>query len=366
MDTATLKMVLQLGSVLGRSRLVKALIAGLLALCVCLVGAAITGPVLALSSAASLQRSQAQLGANPEVDSGQAYRSAGAFSRFSAEQMVNAATIASAGAGMGRRAQVVGLITAIVESGLRNLDYGDRDSVGLFQQRAPWGPISDRTNPWASATMFFRGGRGGQPGLDDINGWRTMPPGQAAQAVQVSAFPDRYAVHVDEAQTILGALIAAPAQTADGGQGGGPVPATFNRQGNPRTVEQAIAWMRRSTPSGAPGEPVLNRCERYMNLAYGLGGGYATAIGHWNARGPRHVGADETPPRGALVFWRTANPAGHVGLSLGDGIVASTDYDPVTHSYRAGVLGIGPIADIDAWGPRLGWRAPNFQPGSGR
>ena len=145
--------------------------------------------------------------------------------------------------------------------------------------------------------------------------------------------------------------------------GGGPVPVDFNRQGNPRTVEQAIAWMQASMPSGAPGEPVQGACERYMNLAYGLPGGYPTALAHWNAAGPRSLGYT-TPPRGALVFWRTGNPAGHVALSLGNGIVVSTDYNAHTHRYQARTLSAGPIGDIDKWGPRLGWRTPNFRAGT--
>jgi len=152
-------------------------------------------------------------------------------------------------------------------------------------------------------------------------------------------------------------------QAGAGSSGGGPVPAEFNQQGNPRTVEQAVAWMQANMPNGAPGEPVQGACERYMNLAYGLGGGYPTALSHWNAAGPRSKGYS-TPPRGALVFWRTSNPAGHVALSLGNGVVVSTDYDASTHRYRAGTLSAGPITDIDKWGPRLGWRAPNFRVGS--
>jgi hypothetical protein len=149
--------------------------------------------------------------------------------------------------------------------------------------------------------------------------------------------------------------------TGIGATGGGPVPSSFNHQGNPHTVEEAIAWMQANAPDGAPGEPVLNGCERYMNLAYGLGGGYPTALAHWNASGPRTPGMS-VPPRGALVFWRSSNPAGHVALSLGNGQVISTDFDG--SGYRAGVLHAGPISAIDRFGPRLGWRAPNFKAGS--
>jgi cell wall-associated NlpC family hydrolase len=116
-----------------------------------------------------------------------------------------------------------------------------------------------------------------------------------------------------------------------------------------------------SHPNGAPGEPVSNRCERYMNLAYGLGAGYPTARAHWEAAGPKTVGMS-TPPRGALVFWDTSNSAGHVALSLGGGRVVSTDFDGT--NFSSGRISEGPIEAIDGWGQRLGWRAPNFRVGS--
>jgi hypothetical protein len=144
--------------------------------------------------------------------------------------------------------------------------------------------------------------------------------------------------------------------------GGVAAPSRFDQQGNPRTVEQAIAWIT-SKPSGAPGEPVSNRCERYMNLAYGLGAGYPTARSHWEASGERAVGSS-VPPRGALVFWDTSNSAGHVALSLGGGRVVSTDYNSTTGRFQSGIISSGPISDLDKWGQRLGWRAPNFKVGS--
>lgn len=150
---------------------------------------------------------------------------------------------------------------------------------------------------------------------------------------------------------------------AVGAAGGGPVPASFNQQGNPRTVEQAISWMQANMPGGAPGEPVQGACERYMNLAYGLGGGYPTALAHWNAAGPKTTGTG-VPPRGALVFIRSHNPAGHVILSIGNGQAISTDY--ANGHYAPGKIGSGSVADIAAamGGPVLGWRAPNFRIGS--
>jgi len=76
---------------------------------------------------------------------------------------------------------------------LRNLPYGDRDSVGLFQQRASWGSLEQRMDPHQAASMFYTGGSGGQPGLLDISGWQNMTVTDAAQAVQRSAYPNAYA-----------------------------------------------------------------------------------------------------------------------------------------------------------------------------
>lgn len=163
--------------------------------------------------------------------------------------------------------------------------------------------------------------------------------------------------------------VAFPQTAADSGAvpphiRGGSAPSRFDQQGNPRTVEEAVAWMQRADAAdGADGEQVSNRCERYMNLAYGLPGGYPTARGHWSAPGPRTVGMS-TPPRGALVFWDTSNSAGHVALSVGGGRVISTDYNAATGQFQTGMISEGPIGDLDKWGGRLGWRAPNFKMGS--
>ena len=99
-----------------------------------------------------------------------------------------------------RGAQII-TAAGIVESDLRNLDYGDRDSLGLFQQRPSqgWGTREQIMNPTYSAAAFFRA-------LGRVDGWRRMDPGAAAQAVQRSAFPARYAQRMDEAARIVAAL----------------------------------------------------------------------------------------------------------------------------------------------------------------
>lgn len=183
------------------------------------------GSYMAKSAVATMQSqvTAAAKAAQAESYAGGSYGAPGAGkyggSRLNSEQLKNAAIIASVGSSMGERAIRVGLMTALQESTLRNLSGGDRDSVGLFQQRAPWGPFSARHNPRESAKMFFHGGRGGQRGLDDIPDWQRLSNGAAAQRVQVSAFPGAYAKWSDEASAILGSLKAG----GGGGGGGGNV-----------------------------------------------------------------------------------------------------------------------------------------------
>jgi murein DD-endopeptidase MepM/ murein hydrolase activator NlpD len=128
-----------------------------------------------------------------------------------ARTIVQVAVSLSASRGLGaaqtRQAAVIGLMTALQESTLRNLDYGDRDSLGLFQQRAAWASAAERTTPRASATMFYLGGQAGQRGLFDIPGWTSMPLWAAAQAVQVSAFPTAYARWERTARATVSALL---------------------------------------------------------------------------------------------------------------------------------------------------------------
>lgn len=94
---------------------------------------------------------------------------------------------------------VIALATAMQESSLRNLDHGDRDSLGLFQQRPStgWGTPAQVTDRVHSTKLFFGGptapNRGITRGLLDIPGWQSMTVTQAAQAVQISGHPDAYA-----------------------------------------------------------------------------------------------------------------------------------------------------------------------------
>ncbi len=136
-----------------------------------------------------------------------------ATAALDAEQIESARVIIAVGdeLGVGDRAIVIALATAAQESSLRNLDGGDRDSVGLFQQRPStgWGAVEELADP-AHATRLFFGGPDGPNtdtrGLLDIPGWESMALTEAAQAVQISAHPDAYAAWEDAARSWLADL----------------------------------------------------------------------------------------------------------------------------------------------------------------
>ncbi|WIE81020.1 NlpC/P60 family protein [Curtobacterium sp. MCSS17_016] len=95
-----------------------------------------------------------------------------------------------------KRAAEIGIITAIVESNIENLDFGDRDSIGAFQQRDTWGTHEQRLNIFYSSTAFLRV-------LIARPNWATNEPGSEAQGVQISAFPDRYSLHMKLATALV-------------------------------------------------------------------------------------------------------------------------------------------------------------------
>lgn len=120
---------------------------------------------------------------------------------LSTEQAANARLIVRVGRqlGVSDRGIAIALGTAMQESGLRNLDYGDRDSLGLFQQRPStgWGTAAQVRDAERATRAFFGGPsdpNGSRTnGLLDIAGWQKMSFTEAAQAVQISAYPTRYA-----------------------------------------------------------------------------------------------------------------------------------------------------------------------------
>lgn len=119
------------------------------------------------------------------------------------EQAENAALIA--GLAVSRelppRAASIALATAYQESKLLNLEHGDRDSLGLFQQRPSqgWGTREEILNPVYATNAFY-------DALVEVDGYQDLPITQAAQAVQRSAFPDAYADHEADARALASAL----------------------------------------------------------------------------------------------------------------------------------------------------------------
>jgi murein DD-endopeptidase MepM/ murein hydrolase activator NlpD len=165
----------------------------------------------------------------PVLDSGPRIATLDAEQTGNARTIVKVAASLSAAHGLSgdavRRAAVIGIMTAMQESTLRNLNYGDRDSLGLFQQRAGWADAAERTTPSAAAMMFYVGGHAGQRGLFAVPGWQSMPLWAAAQAVQVSAFPTAYAKWERTAQAVVGALLGRATGDVQGVAAPAPQPA---------------------------------------------------------------------------------------------------------------------------------------------
>ncbi|WP_269305742.1 M23 family metallopeptidase [Aeromicrobium sp. HA] len=180
---------------------------------------------------ASCLPGESTLSVGPVPDHLDTRSSGGTRVRLNRQQLTHAATIVQVGSlldDVGRDGITIALMAALTESRLRMLanssahpsspafpndgDGGDHDSLGLFQMRpsAGWGRVSELMDPTYQARAFFGGptgpNRGSPRGLLDIPGWKTMSKGAAAQAVEVSRFPDRYANWQPVATRIITAL----------------------------------------------------------------------------------------------------------------------------------------------------------------
>ncbi|MFI9774812.1 heavy metal transporter [Streptomyces sp. NPDC051956] len=159
----------------------------------------------------------------------------GASYEFTSEQAVNAATISAVGTsrGMPERAVTIALATALQESGLRNIHHGDRDSLGLFQQRPSegWGTQAQIMDPVYAAGRFYEH-------LDKIPGYSRLPLTVAAQRVQRSGYPQAYAKHEPDATLLAAALTgrAGASLTCEGRPSGTEV----RKPGDPAKVRAAM------------------------------------------------------------------------------------------------------------------------------
>ncbi|MFJ5873366.1 hypothetical protein ACIQD1_01410 [Streptomyces sp. NPDC093088] len=172
---------------------------------------------------------------------------------FTPEQASNAATISAVGTtrGLPERAVTIALATALQESALRNIGYGDRDSLGLFQQRPSmgWGTPEQIMDPVYSAGRFYAG-------LEKVPGYSRLPLTVAAQKVQKSGFPQAYAKHEPDASLLAAALTgrtpAGLSCTANPEEG---------RPGDPRKVRAELirAFGEKAAPTAVTGGPSAGR-----------------------------------------------------------------------------------------------------------
>ncbi|WP_269858063.1 C40 family peptidase [Streptomyces sp. RPT161] len=295
-----------------------------------------------------------------------------------AEQVPNAETIVATGLAMHipTRGQIVALATALQESGLRNLNYGDRDSLGLFQQRpsAGWGTPEQIMDPVHASTELYSA-------LEEVSGWQSMTVAQAAQAVQRSAFPDAYAKWEPLATTLQKAiepLLAkasgpsagpSPSGSSPSGSGGcstsdgssfGPIPAgavpseySIPADASPH-VRTAIRWAlgQLGTPyqwggscTDPHGSDPMGRCDcsSLMQMAYKAAGVSLPRTTYEQVVVGQPVPVSALKP-GDLLFTRgTAAAPEHVGMYIGDGLVINAPHtgDVVR------------IATLAAWKPQI-------------
>lgn len=144
---------------------------------------------------------------------------------FDLEQTFNASTIAAVAIrrDLPDRAVTIALATAMQESKLHNLSYGDRDSLGLFQQRPSqgWGTPEQVQDAVYAAGKFY-------DALVKVKNWQTLPVTEAAQKVQRSGYPNAYARWEPRAQALADALT-------------GTMPATLACHDNPQPTGTADA-----------------------------------------------------------------------------------------------------------------------------
>ncbi|WP_034271138.1 C40 family peptidase [Haloechinothrix halophila] len=293
--------------------------------------------------------------------------------QWTGEQLTNAQTIVTIAVRrtLPKRAAVIAVSAAMVESQLRNLSYGDRDSLGLFQQRPSqgWGSREEILHPPYAANTFY-------DHLIALPGWHTMPPGVAAQAVQRSGFPDRYAPQEPVAAEIVARYWqgpdnpvppAPPGQTSPmqqvnlthGGcpdQGGSDLPLDPQKLPNDfqlpidpaqsAAVSYALAQLGKPYVWGATGPDAFD-CSGLMQAAWANAGVGISRTTTTQRHDGVAVGSLNQIQPGDLLFipgslGSPTNPR-HVGMYAGHGVVVNA-YDSST-----GVI----LETFDAWAPNV-------------
>lgn len=263
--------------------------------------------------------------------------------------------------GLGSAAQIIGLITAQQEStmGLNTQPTGAGDA-GPFQQRTldGWYGSLEQVNDVAyAARAFFKGvtaqslgdygsagggeGYGHLPGLVDVDGWETMAPGDAAQAVQRSAHPGAYAAHVDAAQRLMTALSGVEVNidsTATMCNAGGDIGATGDAKAAIERGRGLLATPYEFGGGGVHGPDTGIDCSgfiQYMLAAVGVTDLPRTSQQQFDALSGSPIEPSQIRP-GDLIFYakgRTGtvgspNAISHVSMYAGNGkMIESTRYN---------------------------------------
>ena len=213
------------------------------------------------------------------------------------EQAANATTIAAVGKRLALpdHAVTIALATALQESQLRNLSYGDRDSVGLFQQRPSqgWGTAAQIMKPEYAAAAFFRA-------LGRVHGWQTMSVTDAAQAVQRSDAPEAYASWEPLARSLAiattgevpAALTCAYDAKPSAVAPAAPAPALKQQLGRAplaTPVSPTRGWMVAAW--------LVGHAEQYRITSIRYGGREWTPAGNWRPAPPAGTGVQFTQAR---------------------------------------------------------------------
>jgi hypothetical protein len=246
-------------------------------------------------------------------------------------QIGNAEIIYDVGRNLGlpTQAAVIAIATAMQESRLRNLPYGNADSLGLFQQRPSqgWGTPAQIMNPvYASAAFYQR--------LVQIPGWQTLPLGVAAQDVQRSADPGAYAEWLSLATALVGTF-SGDATDCLSDHGGVPASGTTHLPtgfslpaGTPAAVRiaigYAVAQLGKPYIWGGTG-PEGYDCSGLVMMAYRAAGITIPRTTFQQVLVGTPVYSLSQIEPGDLLFTAgsdgTATDPGHVGMYIGSGLV---------------------------------------------
>lgn len=284
---------------------------------------------------------------------------------YSGDQLINAATIMNAATtlGLDPRAQLLGVMAAMGESGLRNITYGDYEtsgvtnpdgsrttSIGLFQQQDSWGSRDDRLNPSTAAVLFYQR-------LVDVDGWENLPASEAIHRVQINSNPNHYDEWEKPAQEVTAALSVA-CTTGNYETANGSAPGAWGGYDNGRIPQRALAPIPWSDlgplhlrPDAAAALTALNEAFRAdfgynlpINDAYRDYAGQVDARQYWCARRACQNAAEPG----------TSNHGWALAIDIGTQSHAVIGYDSATYRWLRANAG------------RFGWvHPPGMEPGGG-